>query len=326
MTAWDRVHRTQGRLTIVACLVGIVAGLSGWTDVGLRAQLLWLAPLVVLFGLPHGALDPLVARERAEAAWGRRWIAPFLVLYLLAVGLVLVLWWALPKAALVSFLLLSILHFALGDESRESAPRHAERLVAGSTPIVFPCAFWSEEVTAAFNLLLPAQQALAPEAVGLAGAFALVPVGSAALAAAVSRCRDLSLPGSGGRRAGAALALLFLRSTLFVVAPPLIAFAIYFCLDHSSKHLLQVARQLGSPDASRALPAAIRSGLPLTIVTALFAAASGVAFWSRGLSVDAAIARPLFIGLSALTVPHMIVCWLCEPSDDAATPLETLPC
>ena len=66
--------------------------------------------LISLVGLPHGALDPMVAtrygliRDFPSSVW-------FLTIYSAIVGLVIGFWLLLPSLALVLFLLISSLHF-----------------------------------------------------------------------------------------------------------------------------------------------------------------------------------------------------------------------
>ena len=66
--------------------------------------------LISLVGLPHGALDPVVAsrcgliRDLRSSLW-------FLAIYVGIVCLVIGFWLALPGLALVLFLIISSLHF-----------------------------------------------------------------------------------------------------------------------------------------------------------------------------------------------------------------------
>ncbi len=86
----------------------------------------------------------------------------------------------------------------------------------------------------------------------------------------------------------------------FAALPVLPAFALYFCALHSTRHLVDMAGS-GTTRTSLALAA-----LPATSVTV---GVSLVAFlWCRvPLGVDVAGLRVVFWGLSALTLPHMIL-------------------
>ena len=72
----------------------------------------WLlaSGLIVLLGVPHGALDPLYAQTLLQLNSRTAWFG-VVALYLLLAALVVVVWWYLPFFFLIAFLTLSILHF-----------------------------------------------------------------------------------------------------------------------------------------------------------------------------------------------------------------------
>lgn len=83
--------------------------------------------------------------------------------------------------------------------------------------------------------------------------------------------------------------------------PPLVAFATFFCAMHSPRHIPRTARY-ASDVPKRVLWAA---GLvPMLLVLGLVAAV-----WSRfgNVPVEDRLVRIMFIGLAALTVPHMVL-------------------
>ena len=93
----------------------VIAGLSGaayllGVEIPVTVQAGLLAGAVALFGLPHGALDPVVARTsgivRSPAGF-----AAFLALYTVCAAVTAFVWLSAPLPALITFLLLSIWHF-----------------------------------------------------------------------------------------------------------------------------------------------------------------------------------------------------------------------
>lgn len=66
---------------------------------------------IVLAGIPHGALDHLVAGKTRS---GFR-LLPYLLLYLTAIGLYLLVWWWVPGIAYVFFLIITAWHFGETD-------------------------------------------------------------------------------------------------------------------------------------------------------------------------------------------------------------------
>jgi Brp/Blh family beta-carotene 15,15'-monooxygenase len=189
-------------------------------------QVAALATAVALFGVPHGALDPLVGRTLLAPRLGRRWWPIFHGGYLAVAGIVLAGWAAAPVGTLAGFLALSAVHFGLGDvtRGRQSPGRYAAEVLArGALPIVGPATAFPDQVATLFGWLVPvsAREGAAALAHGLAwaGPRLLAPllagVMLARLADAVrARGRDdhLAVAAEVG-----ALALLVLA------APPLVA-------------------------------------------------------------------------------------------------------
>jgi len=110
----------QGRTFIV--FAGLISGMAvlakKWPESvramaasGDHTELIVLSTLIVLLGVPHGALDTVFAqrsyRLHTVAAWGL-----FASAYLLAVGAVVLLWQLTPILFLSGFLLISAAHFS----------------------------------------------------------------------------------------------------------------------------------------------------------------------------------------------------------------------
>jgi Brp/Blh family beta-carotene 15,15'-monooxygenase len=256
--------------------------------IGLGAQLVLLAILVALLGIPHGALDADVARMlwplrgwRAEAA--------FTAFYVTLTALVLLLWWAAPSVALFLFLGYSALHFS--DDWSAAFPV-LPRLAGGTLVVGAPLLFRPEESAAIFAFLAPAPAAAASVAL-----FAALGLGAAAtllllFAPPAARTAD-------GRRALLELGAIALAAWAL---PPLVYFVVYFCLLHSPRHFARTAAGLGYGPRR-----AVRAAIPATLVTVAGAAAAGLALWRLGMGGDETTLRIVFITLAALTVPHMIL-------------------
>jgi Brp/Blh family beta-carotene 15,15'-monooxygenase len=95
------------------------------------------------------------------------------------------------------------------------------------------------------------------------------------------------------------LALLCL---LLSIVPPLVGFALYFCVIHTGRHMQHIWQHL----RRRATPRHILGEAALFTVASW---AGGVMIWlwldSGNVSQD--LLQVIFIGLAALTVPHMIL-------------------
>jgi Brp/Blh family beta-carotene 15,15'-monooxygenase len=94
---------------------------------------------------------------------------------------------------------------------------------------------------------------------------------------------------------------------LFATLPPLIAFALFFCLDHSMHHVLELASRFDSTRGARGVARFLQAAAPATAVTVVGALGAALLLRAAGGAFEPSIARVLFIGLAALTVPHMLV-------------------
>jgi Brp/Blh family beta-carotene 15,15'-monooxygenase len=106
---------------------------------------------------------------------------------------------------------------------------------------------------------------------------------------------------TGARRNLVRCTELVSMAALLSFAPPLIGFTLFFCCMHSARHVLRTR------DYSHAgtLQYLLRMAAWPMLVTAVGVAAT----WglSEAEPLDMRLAQWLFVGLAALTVPHMIV-------------------
>jgi Brp/Blh family beta-carotene 15,15'-monooxygenase len=249
-----------------------------------QIQLAILSPIILLLGVPHGALDAVFIRQltglRSAAGWSL-----FAIAYLAAAASVVIVWWFSPGFFLAAFLLISALHFS-GDPEGE-APAWLRTLYGGAV-IFCPLTLHSAEVSELFSLLagLPAAQGIVA-VLQLAAWPWVAAIGIAAIASA--------------KRDPARSIELVSMAALLCVAPPLIGFTVYFCFMHSARHVLRTrdystAGTLGHLLGIAAWP------MVFTVVGV------GIAAWlSEGKSLDLRLTQLLFVGLAALTVPHMMV-------------------
>jgi Brp/Blh family beta-carotene 15,15'-monooxygenase len=110
------------------------------------------------------------------------------------------------------------------------------------------------------------------------------------------------------RRAGPYCELLELLSVALagVLLPPLLSFALYFCIWHSPRHILRVANELWPGSLSQALARFALAAIPMTFATILAAIASFALIpWDA--FTNTRVLQIFFIGLASLTVPHLLV-------------------
>ena len=254
----------------------------------LPVQAAVLGVLVATLGLPHGALDPLIAR-RAGLWRTPLGFAGFNLGYLAIVVLVVGVWLLAPAASLVGFLLVSGIHFGADWNSGRSV---VLRSLTGVGLLTLPAFAHHEEVAGIYRTLAGSGGGVIADVQSWLGPAAIV----AMLIGAVLALR---------RRPTDALEIL-LATTLALIAPPLIFFALYFCALHSARHLRHgFAEERGSGRLA-VLIIVVYTAVPIVAVGILTAVFAGD-FAPGGSLAGGWIIRLVFIGLAALTVPHMMV-------------------
>jgi len=261
---------------------------AGLSDANL---VLLLALGVAIAGLPHGALDPWVARR---AGLWRTWrgAVGFHLAYVAAAALVVLVWQVAPGASLALFLAVSAWHFSGDWQTALPGPLRA---LVGLALLALPAWRWPGEVSGHFTMLADAEGATIA-----AGLAALGPFLAVAMAVAVF----VAL-----RRVPASAVELIALGALALLLPPFLFFAVYFCALHSMRHLRWAARD-AAPSARRQM-----AGVALLYTAATVLAAALAWPWWASASVQewpADLERLVFIGLAALTVPHMAVVMLAE--------------
>ena len=176
---------------------------------------------VVLIGLPHGAFDGAIARQLgyARTLGG---LIKFITVYLGLAAAVVAFWVWQPGLALALFLMISALHFGSGDATAASGIARAVQIVAHGGVAVFGISlFHLQQVTPLYAALTNGDVLLAVMMTEFFPLF-IMPI---AVVYLISAIRDAGL-----RPRLVELALLCL---LLSVVPPLVGFAIYFCLIHT---------------------------------------------------------------------------------------------
>lgn len=269
----------------------IVATVARFPALPVTAQAAVLGLLVAVLGIPHGALDPLIARR--AGLWSRPLgFVLFNLGYIAMIILVIGVWELAPTVSLIGFLLVSGVHFGADWSPGGGLPVRALalRTVTGVGLLTLPACVHFREVSTVYETLAGPGGLAVAQAQAWLGPVAIAGMGIGVLAAVRSRPSDA--------------VEIALAAALALVAPPLVFFAVYFCALHSARHLrhgFAVERAAG------------RLAVPVTVVYSvvpLAASAILLVIFTNGRSGDTAttgdvILRLVFIGLAALTVPHM---------------------
>lgn len=249
----------------------------------LSSLVMLILVMAVIAGLPHGAFDVYIA-NRLGLWQTQRQLMGWLLRYTALSVAIVVVWLFAPGISLALFLLMSALHFG-----RDQYPRQSVFAVSlGFIILGLPLLFHPRLVESIFtHILVPASQAqtitVLFQALAIAGSLVVL--------------SELVLHFNERKRLFTLLLVLCLSAAVF---HPLVYFALFFALSHSPSHLLEQWRYL-SPQQKQQAPWVI---LALTVAPILVAI--GVIFYSP-LAWDSTLLSVIFIGIAALTVPHMLL-------------------
>ena len=288
----------------VAVATGILLSLifSQVLDASSMGWQVVIAVIALAIGIPHGALDHLVTLPKAQP----KKMALFIVIYVAVAVVAVVGILNFNVFGFIIVLFMSAIHFGIGDaafiseiDKRTEPEKKLNRWfyipAAGFTPVFIPLVnSASTDALASVNpALINWHQGFDSEILVVVTSFALV---SIALMLIGKRYRE-----------GLDLTLLLL---LAHVAPPLIAFAVYFGCWHAMRHTARLTLSLPRSSQSlskglnrKAFTSAVIPGLPALIGT--FVVAGLLALSGRDFT-DEFFWMALVV-VWALTVPHMVV-------------------
>lgn len=267
-------------------LAGAALSLSAALPTG--AQWTCALAVIIVLGVPHGALDGEAARAVLRPRFGRAWFLVFSLPYLALSALVLLAWHRVPGPTLLAFLAASVWHF--GTEDAPDGGR-LEVIVRGGLPVAIPTLVHPQATAAVFQTVAAAPLPQLPEWLWTTAmawlALTLVWAGRAAL-----------------RRQGRMLLMPGLLAAMFAALPPLTAFALYFVGVHAPAHTAALIRNPARAPRVRDHRSAALLAMPITALTLLI----GAALWPLyGGAVPDRLLALTIQGLAALTLPHMLL-------------------
>jgi Brp/Blh family beta-carotene 15,15'-monooxygenase len=292
--------------TLAVVFAILVSGIISFLEFG--ESLGWqvgFAVIALALGIPHGAVDHLVALPATSKSKLALLIIGYVAIAILAV-LVILHW---NKLGFQLVLAMSAFHFGFGDaafvaeQDRLSGRQRMKpktqnmfAISAGSIPVLIP--LLNESTASALREINPVlitwASDIAPQLKFLVAFFFVTTLVLLITEKRMREVIDLSL-----------LALLAL------IAPPLVAFAVYFGCWHAMRHTARltlilpkalIAAEKNNPRGS--FLAAVIPGLPAlfgTVVIALLIAVLDTT------NIDASYLWYLLVVVWALTVPHMMV-------------------
>lgn len=256
-----------------------------------QGQWFCAAAVIIVLGVPHGALDVEIGRTLLRERIGRAWFPLFAAPYLALVAVVLVAWRLAPEPTLAAFLALSVWHF--GSEETEGGGLPAFAL--GGLPVALSVLL-KPTATAQVLSAISAIPLAEPPAWLVWGSLAWVPL------AILWACHTLI---GGPRRA---LLLPLLQGIGFATLPPLTAFTLYFVSIHAPMHTAALIQHPTRAPRIHDHSSAWRRSMPTTLLTVLI----GAALWPLGAGEPAVRLVSVTLQLlAALTLPHVLLdLWL----------------
>ena len=292
--------------TLAAIIAIIISGI--FTLINFGESLGWqvgLAVFALAIGIPHGAVDHLVALPATSKPRLAALIAGYVAIAILAV--LAILHW--NKLGFQLVLAMSAFHFGFGEASfvaeqdrltgRKRMKTKTQNMFAissGIIPVLIP--LLKDSTTNALReinpLLINWASDIAPQLKFLVAFFFVTTL---VLLISEKRMREVID--------------LIVLATLALIAPPLVAFAVYFGCWHAMRHTARltlilpkakIAAEKNNPGKS--FMAAVIPGLPALFGTVAVALAIAVL---DSTNIDASYLWYLLVVVWALTVPHMLV-------------------
>lgn len=296
-------QKSLNNLLVAVSLIAIVSSLF------LPEMMLAIAPFllfisVVLIGIPHGAIDHIVA---ADIYGFQKRLQDHLVFYssyLLVMLLVGLLWIFFPLAGMIFFLLISIYHFGQADMMAlmkgKTALSQSFAWIRGVMIIgliIFPHADISLPIIEAAIRTSPDWFSVLYENALSISIFIVAAYLTLTLIA--SQVEKLNL-----------LPKRFLLESLLLMGlllftHPLIGFAIYFALWHSAGHVIEMMDFFRSKGRSLKIIGFYKLALPFTIISLVGLVL--LFYLQQALAIGEEMISLLFILISVLTLPHMFV-------------------
>ena len=295
-----RIYGSVLALTLLAVAVG------AWGSVSLGPWALGvLFVAVVLTGMPHGAIDHLVAARLwgLDPTWADQ--AKFYGGYLVLMALYGTLWIVAPAWSLGLFLVMTMYHFGQADLAYWRLPPLSARLLylsRGLFLLGLPIVAFPEVVAPIFEAMGGVQLLEWPGVTTAPGALFAGLVAQHLGALGIGRLgADPSVDWALGREATNVAVL----AALFGLVHPLVAFAVFFGGWHALGHILELLRFFRRQGDAMSMAQFYREAFLFTAIP--FVGLAGLYAATQSFGLEDQMVALLFILIAIMTLPHMVV-------------------
>ena len=247
--------------------------------------------LIFVFGVPHGAFDASIALTLGYYENLKSKLI-FIFLYILLALVVAITWYLLPTFVLIIFLFISILHFGLGDTNWSKSFKCLLSVYINGGIIIFGISFIHyEEVDTIYRILLNGSNTYYVWYIleyGLILWLLLLPFHTYINFDEIKKNYIIRI---------------FLLSIIIYTTNAIFAFSFYFCFIHSFNHIKRILPSLRNNLSDKNIRNMFLFFTLLTWVLGFLI----LTYLSFNISLDHSIIKLTFIGLAALTFPHMIL-------------------
>ena len=262
--------------------------------------------IILILGISHGALDNVKGKKLFNL-FGYRSPLFFYLTYIVISILIVIFWLAFPNTILLLFLIVAAYHFGKEDTVFTFKKKFliAESLffLKGSAVIFAPLLFQRDKTNEIFQILnFNVFNSQVFDDQFLVTFLCLSFLSS--LIISTKKNADLK-----------ALMIMdfFSLIILNIFLTPVLAFTLYFCFLHSIRHSITLIFELDKSFKS-GLKKFVDKAIPLTFITGVIFLIA-VYLLNNFFMLDEAIYKVIFIGLAALTFPHILLEYLLEKNE-----------
>jgi Brp/Blh family beta-carotene 15,15'-monooxygenase len=285
---------------------------------------------IALTGVPHGGLDHWTGRQILAPRFPKSWWIVFFPSYLAIGAIIVVVWSAAPVIMAVGFFVLSAWHFGREEEESRGAARchsgpnarrtlsstygHLSAVAIGGLVIWIPALLRPQEMAWLVRMLVASNDATSSGWIVTGTRWIAIVLVPLALAIVALRLRLDS------RNVRNWIPMLTIG--LSIVTPILISFTVYFCAWHSILGLQRLQQREGLSLSQFSYAVA-----PLSTLAILGILMMGWFYSRDALSMvepEWISVKTLFIGLSAIAVPHILLHEVLGRAEHEAVPMGVL--